>query len=324
MKKKVMILFTMFLLVVCSSCSTKPTVSRHTFFAMDTFISVTFYSETESEQYASEIEHIYLKYDAVASDYTSAENQKSVYDLNRDRSVIASNELLELVRFALVMQDETSSYFQPFIGKLSHLWKESLDTKEIPSNGSIQELLNEIKNSFLEIEDNRITIYGMANLDLGGIAKGYATQKAKEYLNSVSCSNYILNAGTSNIVLGNKLGDFFSVGLLKAFEDGYYKILNVKDISIGTSSIREQNATIDDKIYGHLINPFTGYPANYYDTLTILGEDSGRLDAYSTAVYAMDLETAISFLESKNLDWIACKNDVVCYESEGVKKSEKS
>ncbi|MDE7161634.1 MAG: FAD:protein FMN transferase, partial [Anaeroplasmataceae bacterium] len=184
---------------------------------------------------------------------------------------------------------------------------------------TIQEELAIMNNTSIEFDGLHAKLMGEGNIDLGGIAKGYATSKVQEYLASISCTRYLLNAGSSNIVLGNKNGKEFSVGLSKALAGGYFKTLKMKEKSISTSSIKEQHTKIDGIYYSHLLNPKTGKPATYYETLSIIGEDSKVLDAYSTACFAMDLEEIKTFLNEKNLDFIVSKDGKTLFESIGVK-----
>lgn len=289
---------------------------------MDTFISISFYGVKNSKQIAAEIEDIYYIYNDIADNYCSG-SQTSIFDLNKNREAQISDELKELLSFALEMQQQTNGYFNPFIGKLSTKWKDCLLEKKLLTDDIILEELNSMNNTTLEINDNIAKINGNANIDLGGVAKGFATQKVKEYLDSIDCHNYLLNAGSSNIVLGSKNGQNFNVGLSNATIPGYFQILSCKDISISTSSIKEQHSLIDGIYYSHLINPKTGYPAIYYDSLSILGSDSGVLDAYTTACFSMELEQLKTFLNSKNLDYIISKNNELLYDSTGDKYEKK-
>lgn len=318
MKRKVLFVI-LILSLLCISCTKTPRKDSYTIYAMDTVISISFYDVEESKKIAKEIEKIYLAYDAVGSDFTTGGSTVSVYDLNEHRTREVGEELLEMIAYALEMQEETLGYFNPLIGRLSHLWKNALAKNELLEPEIVAMELDKMKHSTIDINDHTVTLQGDANLDLGGIAKGYATQKVKEYLTSISCTSYLLNAGTSNIVLGEKAGESFSVGLYYALQPGYYKTLHTKNMSLGTSSMRSQNSLIDGVYYAHLLNPKTGMPATYYDTLTIFGADSAVLDAYSTACFAMNLDEAKAFLSSKGLEWISCKDNKILYESEGVK-----
>lgn len=321
--KRLWLFISILLCLVCCSCSHTPVKETYSMFAMNTSISVTFYDVKDSKNIARNIEKIYLKYDSYAGDFDSYYGTLNVYDLNQRRSIEASSELLEMVNFALEAKEDTLGYFEPLLGRLSHAWKDSLSNNKLLDDEFINNELEIIKNSSIKIEGNVISIIGDANLDLGGIAKGYATKKVQEYLKSIDVDTYLLNAGNSNVVLGNKLGEDFSVGLKNPFKPEYYKILSLKDISIGTSSMEHQHSLIDNVYYSHLLNPKTGKPSTYYDTISIIGDDSAYLDAYSTACFAMDIDTTKEFLKSKGYEWIAHKDGKIVYQSEGVSLYEK-
>ncbi len=316
--KKIQLLILLCLTIFLVSCSKEVQVSDYQFYAMDTFITIRFYDVDNSEEIGKMVEEIYLKYDEVASDFHTGYGVTNVYDLNEKRTGEVNDALLELIHFSIRMQQETNGYFNPFIGGLSHLWKENLDQKTLPTSEEVEVEVAKMNQTSVQIKDHIVTLEGEGNLDLGGIAKGYATQKAQEYLDSISCSSFLLNAGSSNIVLGQKKTEAFKVGLSKGFNSGYYTTLTLKDCAISTSSIKEQHVWIEDHYYSHLLNPKTGYPADFYETFSIIGLDSGILDAYSTACFAMNLEEAKAFLAEKNLDYICSKNNELLDHSSGV------
>lgn len=318
MMKKLLNIYIFCFFLFITACSKEVKKNTITFYAMDTFISITFYDVENYKEIGNEIENIYLEYDAVASDYTSGKTVVSVYDLNLNREGQIDSRLKELLEFSLEMYEDTDGYFNPFIGRLSHLWKEALDKVEIPDDNIIKEELEIMKNTSISINDNTVKIIGAGNIDLGGIAKGFATNKAKAYLDEINCKDYLLNAGTSNIVLGTKKNEPFKVGLSCGLKEEYYYILDIKEKAVSTSSIKEQHKLIDGKYYSHLINPLTGYPADYYETLSIIGDDSGILDAYSTACFCMELEDLKQFIKAKGLDFIVSSDNKLLYKSEGV------
>lgn len=315
-------IFLMFLLVLIAfllvSCSEKINKKSYTFFAMDTFISITFYNVEDSKDIADKVQDIYYTYDKYASDYSTGSNEMSVYDLNELREGNVTEELKAMLEFALEMQVKTNGYYNPLIGRLSHLWKDALNDMTLVADEVVTNELVIMNESKLIIEKNYVKIEGEANIDLGGIAKGFATNKAKEYLESINCTSFLLNAGSSNIVLGDKNGEEFTVGLSKALDDGYFYTLSAKDTAISTSSIKEQHVLIDDKYYSHLLNPKTGYPAMYYDSISILGPNSGILDAYTTACFCMELEEVEEFLLAEGLDYIISKDNVLLTKSAEV------
>ena len=128
--KKMYFFVLFFICCVCFSCSHTPVKETYTIFAMNTSISITFYDVKDSNKIARSIEKIYLKYDSYASDFDSYYGTLNVYELNKRRSIVASEELLEMVNFAIEVKNDTLGYFEPLLGRLSHAWKESLKVKK--------------------------------------------------------------------------------------------------------------------------------------------------------------------------------------------------
>ena len=104
--------------------------------------------------------------------------------------------------------------------------------------------LNELKNSgstdldtLILMGNNTIKKTSNISLDLGGIAKGYATEKVGAYLESIGLDKYLITAGTSSIKVGKHYNNNkYKIGLLSP-EDGMtqYKVLLGNNISITTS-----------------------------------------------------------------------------------------
>ena len=173
---------------------------------------------------------------------------------------------------------------------MNSIYKDIIKTKDdsILSNKLIDEELKIINQTKLVLnkETKEVQLIGEGKLDLGAIAKGYATKLAREYLINKGFKYFLINAGNSSISLGEKVNDeSYKVGINSVPNF----ILKQKNIDISTSSINEQKVLIDDKLYHHIINPKNGKNENYYDVVTILGGDSGHLDALSTAIFNINI-----------------------------------
>lgn len=320
MMKKKMYIYFMFLIFSLFSCNKLRVDKCNSIFAMDTIIDITFYNTENYEEHYKKIREIYYIYDQVANDFELSTKYDNIKKLNDYRMIDnASPELIELLTKAIELEEDTKGYFNPLIGRLSHLWKEVIKADEpyILDDEIIKSELEIMRQSKIIIEGNKIAIIGDANIDLGGIAKGFATNKAKEYLESENVSGYLINAGSSNVSLGDK-GEAFNVGLAKPLEQGMIKKISTYNTSIGTSSYKYQHKIVDNLIIHHLLNPFTGYPANNYTNVNVICDDATLCDVYSTAIFTMELEYAIEFSKQKNIDILLYK-DTILYESDGFK-----
>ncbi len=317
MKKRISAIFFLIFLCALVSCNTLRIQKCLPIYAMDTMIEITFYNVDDYENHYKKVKEIYQDYDKVSSDFTSNEEKNSVYDLNEKRSVPLNPLLSDLINKAIELKEDTSGYYNPFIGRLSRLWKDAIQNKEVLEDMVITEELNKMNHTDIEIMDNVLSLKGEANLDLGGIAKGFATQKVYEYLKEEKVDSFLLNAGNSNILFGSKLGKAFRIGLEKPYDNSLIMIVEDKNKAIGTSSGKYQYTVIENERYHHLINPFTGYPSNIYDSVNVMCEDSILCDVYSTAIFSMNIEEATSFCQKKKVDILLYKENDIIFKTDG-------
>ncbi len=330
MKKILSVMFLMFFLTFkhVKINAVDPTTIQ----TMGTIITVNLYDEGTEEHY-NKVKEIYEYYDYLGSN-TLRENElynhlNNVYNINLHRGevLIVNDDLFNMISFSLTMMDETNGYFNPLIGEAVDIWKSVIEeynfktiTKEVYDN--VISRLNDIPKITREdiILDNNaktVKLLGHAKLDLGALAKGYATEKVVEYLKSKNIKTYNINAGSSSLAYGTHPDKRpFNTGLndpygLYKSDYGIYGILKVENQHVVTSGDYLQYVKYEDKILHHILDPHDYMPKNYYHTITLIGDDGGLLDAYSTAVFNMNEEEAITFLESKHIKYSFYKKDGV-------------
>ena len=300
----------------CNANNQIKTTSLKPIYAMDTIIYINFYNVDNADSYFDDIKNIYDSYDSLSSDY-ELKNVSNVKELNDKRRIEASDDLILLLQSAISYMNITNGYYNPFIGRLSHLWKDAIKDKRIVDDSIISSELEIMNSTSIVFDGNVVSLVGDGNIDLGGIAKGFATKKVCEYLKSKNIESYLINAGESSIALGTKDSNNFKVALSAPYSNSNISVISTKNKSIGTSSGRNQNCIIDGIRYHHLLNPFTGWPADFYDNVNILNDDPLLCDVYSTAVFAMDMDMAISFANELNFDILLYKDNEIIYESQG-------
>ncbi|MBO4540761.1 MAG: FAD:protein FMN transferase, partial [Bacilli bacterium] len=286
-----------FLLLSCAPASYP---YEGSYFAMDCRVKVTLNSEqSDLGEPQLEIGKIFSLYDSLADNNQRVKNHKNVYDINQTNEwVPVEKELYDLLRYSVWACEETQGYVNPLIGNLSDLWKDHLHPERVagkegeasvPSQEEIQACLDEMNDSSLRFEEETLSVrrIGTAKIDLGAIAKGYAAQKAKEWIEANQFKSYIVDAGTSTILLGEKdlKGSTWNVGIR-----GIGKKMNIKNTVVGSSGIDAQEAIIDGVEYSHIVNPFTGDARVDYFGVTLLGQDAAILDVLSTAFILMGVE----------------------------------
>jgi thiamine biosynthesis lipoprotein len=340
MKKKLILLFNIFIsFATLTSCNfikaNKTNYMSINIMVFDTMVDIKINNKYPNT-HLKNIADIYRKIDRYADNFRSYDGM-SVYDLNVEREIPSSDILKSLIQASIELKEKTNGYFNPFIGRLADKWKEIVkDIKDFEDNklskddinsklelmnSSIDSELEIMNNSYIEFSDDKIKIVGDANLDLGGIAKGYATELAHQYLIDNEIDDYLIDAGNSNILLGNR-DKGYNVGLSKPYSDSYYKSLNLTDKSIGTSSPKYQGSEFNDFRYHHLISPYTGLPVNNYSSVTVICDNSTYADVFSTAIFTMDIDTAKEFAKDNNIGILLCSDNEIIYEKVDTESEE--
>lgn len=140
------------------------------------------------------------------------------------------------------------------------------------------------------------------SLDVGAIAKGYATKCLAEKLKEAGVTSALLSLGGNVETIGTKAdGKPWRVGVQNpdtSAAKAYLHVLKLTDTCLVTSGTYQRYYEVDGVRYHHIIDQDTLMPENTYDSVTILCNDSARADALSTAVFNMDPETGMAFCGS--------------------------
>ena len=314
MKNKYLSLF-LFSLFSLSSCGNSfPFELKDTVYNVyGTYVSFSLY-EGNNEN-VNDIKEIIKKYDVLSDNYQERE-LTNVYTINHtNEEVTVSTELYSLLETSFSIMSE-AQYFNPLLGSLNEKWKEALKNKEILSETIVNEELTKINNSSFSLsEENKVQRLGEALIDLGGIAKGYLLDKVKEYLVSKNISKYLIDAGRSSILLGEKEGgeDF-----VISVSDLNHKRIRLKNSVLSTSGTSEQHVIIDGNTYFHIVNPFTGSALAKYDAIIVISDLAYKGDAFATSLMNNTIEEIKEIENNSNIKVIVAKGGEVLYKNENI------
>jgi thiamine biosynthesis lipoprotein len=139
-------------------------------------------------------------------------------------------------------------------------------------------------------------------ISLGGIAKGYAVDKAAAVLEKAGLRAYFVQAGGDLFIRGKKPdGKPFKVGVRdprSKTESDSFGELDVEDHAFSTAGDYERGFVKDGKRYHHIIDPRTGYPATASRSVTIWADDAFTADAVDDAVFILGPEKGLALVES--------------------------
>lgn len=311
MKRPFIFLFLTSLLL--SGCSNAPLERR--VFCFDSMMNIKLFEGEETD--LDNIEKIFSRFGKLSDNY-QARDIINVYSINQtNEEVEIDKDLYNLLETSFNVPSLGANHFNPLCGSLAKRWKESLSKNEVLSNSIIESELSKINSSSISFKDgNIVQRNGEAEIDLGAIAKGYCLDKIKDYLNSKDFKKYLINAGYSSILLGEKNVDdgYFKVGINNL--NGAY--LKLKNCFISTSGTEEQSTTIDGITYSHIINPSNGSAVSNYDNVIVISDSGYLCDALSTSLMMADLNEIKEVEEQCFVQVIAIKDKQIIYKNSSL------
>jgi FAD:protein FMN transferase len=135
-------------------------------------------------------------------------------------------------------------------------------------------------------------------IDLGGIAKGYAVDRAISLLKARGIENALVSAGGDSRIMGDHRGRPWNIGIqAPRNEKALAAVLPLSNMAISTSGDYERYFEADGVRYHHIISPKTGHSAGELESVTILGPNATRTDALSTSVFVLGLKDGMALVD---------------------------
>ena len=239
------------------------------------------------------------KVDALMSTY---KEDSEISILNREGKAQVSEETLEVIENAIKFSNLTDGAFDITCRPLINLWKRAKKEEKVPTEEEIEEAISLVDYQRIILEANQIRLEkkGM-QIDLGGIAKGYAVDKAIEALKKNGIKRALVNAGGDLYALGtDRQGEKWQIGVQDPREeDKIIDIIKVKDKAVATSGDYRRYFSLEGKRFSHIVNPKTGLTVQDVPmSVTIIGPDATTTDALSTGVFVLGPEEGMKLIES--------------------------
>lgn len=265
------------------------------FFAMDTVMTINAYgSKSESAVKAAQNEINRL------DKLLSVQNKNSeIFKLNQSKKMTVSEDTLTLITRSKGIYTLTDGAFDITCEPLIREWGfySGLENK-VPSQKAIETALEGVGAEHIKIKDSTVTLDDNTSLDLGGIAKGYASHKAAEILKDNGVTSALMSLGGNVRAVGSKPdGESWSVAVTDP-DDNSRSIgtLKISDKAVVTSGGYQRYFEENGQTYHHIIDTKTGYPADSgLKSVTIVSDDDALADALSTALFVMGLEKSGKF-----------------------------
>ncbi|MBU3199031.1 FAD:protein FMN transferase [Clostridium estertheticum] len=240
---------------------------------------------------------------------------------------IVSNDTYYVIQKAIKYCTLSEGAFDITIKPIVALWGIGKEGQQIPSGNEVKEKLKIVNYKDIVIDKNDRSIFlknKKQEIDVGGIAKGYAADEVKNVMIKNGIKSALINLGGNILTLGTKIdGTPWSVGIQDPFKTrGEFALtISVINKSVVTSGNYERYFEVEGKRFHHIINPSTGYPSES-DIVgaTIISDNSIDGDGLSTGVYIMGVQKAIKLIEEiEGVDAILITKSKEIYVTSGMK-----
>lgn len=304
--KKVFISFliSMFL-TTCLSCTAPNQPVTYTGYYFDTIVNLTFYNNEDS-QLAEECFDLCQSYENMLSRTIEGSD---IWNINHSNGtpVTVSQETYALIEEALFYCELSEGKIDITVAPLMNLWNftDAIKEQTPPTQEEIDALLTHVDYRLIELENNTVTLKDpKAAIDLGFIAKGYISDRIKEYLISQGVESALINLGGNVCAIGNKPdGTAYTIGIQEPFAPSGTTLDTIKitNTSVVTSGTYERYFTYNNTIYHHILDATTGYPSNGpLTSVTIICPSSLQADALSTTCFVLGKDKALEYINSLN------------------------
>ena len=228
--------------------------------------------------------------------------ESEISSINRNAHqgpVVAERRLFQLLSLCCDLYRKTDKAFDMTAGPLWRCWGFAQRWGEVPTQEALDRALDSVGSQRLELDEESRSIrfhHPVLELNLGGIGKGYALDRAAVLLRDEGLSNALLHAGHSSILALGKAprpqaGGGWPLSLRHPLQRTQsLALIQLRDRAMATSGVGEQSFQAEGKRYGHVLDPRTGYPTEKNLSATAFARTAAEADALSTAFLVMDLE----------------------------------
>jgi len=291
-------------------------------FTMDTIITMTAYGANGQEAIDAATKEI----NRLNALWSIGSPNSEISQINDIGSGQISTDTASLLQTAVTAYRQTDGLFDCTIYPLMELWGFTSQQYYVPEQEEITALLPLVDGSSVTVRDNHaVTLAPGQKIDLGGIAKGYASARMMEIFQEYGVKSAIVSLGGNIQTLGKRPDrKKWRVGIQdpNGTTGEYLATLEVENKAVITSGGYERYFIENNRAYTHILDPRTGYPAETdLLSVTVVSSDGAQADALSTALYIMGKEKAVEYWKAHatEFDLVLVDDTNALYVTDGIK-----
>ncbi len=323
------------------SLSAQAEAEKRTYYFFDTFdtmITVMGYTEDQAtfDRVCQEVQQQFTAYHQLFDAYNEYPGVQNIYTLNRDAGkapVQVTPALMDMLLFAKAWQPKLEDTVNIAMGSVLQIWHdyrtkgiEDPENAALPPMETLKAAAEHTNFDSIQLDAEAGTVFftdPQVQLDVGALAKGYATEKVAQWMLTSEMPHFILNAG-GNVRTGLPPLDGRKnwgvslqnpdAALSVTAPDQTIETLYLSDLSVVTSGDYQRFYIVDGVRYHHIIAPDTLMPADTHRAVSIVCQDSALADMLSTALFILPYtegRTLVESLDGVEALWVEMDGSVI-------------
>ena len=274
--------------------------------SMGTELRLTAWTNDEPGVVAA-FEAIFREFDRLEGLLSNWQEDSDVQRLNSaagQHPVRVGTELRDVLETARQVSDWTNGKFDVTFGVMSGLWKFDYQNQDgtIPDHREVVRRRSLINYRDIELDERNGTAFlrrrGMV-VNLGGIGKGYAVDRARAILHDRGFRDFLIQFG-GDMYAGGREGDRpWKLGIQdpRGPANRIFATVDVSDSTFSTSGDYARSFIKDGRRYHHILDPATGEPSQGCRSVTIMTATATIADGLSTGVFVLGPEHGMALIE---------------------------
>lgn len=322
-------LFFCFVLILLCGCSPKEELYTAQYLdVFDTYSTFESYAQSKeefdslSDGLHKRLVELNKEFD-IYNNYEGINNIKTINDNAGKNPVKVNSEIIELIKEGKEAYISTEGKINIAMGSVLSVWhnyrQTALDNPQkasVPPMAQLEEAKNHCDINKIIIDEKNSTVYisdSKISLDVGALAKGFAADKAKEYLKTQNVDSALLNLGGNVVGINGKIKKSWTIGVQSPDESSsYIKTIEISNESAVSSGNYQRYYEYNGKRYHHIIDPDTLFPAQNNKGVTVVTESSAKGDMLSTYLFIQPYEKGKNIVKNEkgHFLWITSQNKV--------------
>lgn len=227
-------------------------------------------------------------------------NNSEISRLNKEgRLDTASSDLIYVINRSIHFSRISAGAFDITIHPILELWRNKINSGSYPADQEINDTLTLVNYRNITVENDTVgfELEGMS-IDLGGVAKGYAVDRAVEVLRKQGFDSGFVDAGGDGMFFGTKPDGLpWIVGLRNPDnKTESIIVLKILDMAVATSGNYERYFNESARL-SHISDPRTGYSSQNLISATVIAASAMEADALATAVFVLGPDEGMELIE---------------------------